>query len=285
MKRLLDVLQASADYLAGKGVEQPRLVAEQLMSHVLKCPRLQLYVRFEVNLEESQLAPLRAGIKRLGAGEPLQYIVGDAGFMGHIFKVDRRALIPRPDTETLIAAVLECGDLWSRPAVALADVGTGSGCVAVSLALGRPEARVMAVDLHPEALDLARENAGLNGVAGRIEFRQGNLLEGIGGAALDAVVANLPYIATGDCAKLPRHIRAHEPLSALDGGPDGLDLIRRLVKEAQVALKPGGWLFLEIGFDQGPAVVGWLRDNGFVNVVVRPDLGGRDRVVSGTLAV
>lgn len=284
MKRLLDVLQASADYLAGKGVEQPRLVAEQLMSHVLKCPRLQLYVRFEKDLDESQLVPLRAGLKRLGAGEPLQYVVGDTGFMGHTFKVDRRALIPRPDTETLIAAVLECGDLWSRPSVAVADIGTGSGCVAVSLVLGRPEVRVMAVDLHPEVLDLARENAVLNGVAGRIEFRQGDLLQGLGSEMLDAVAANLPYIATEDCAKLPCHIRAHEPLSALDGGPDGLDLIRRLTREARVVLKPGGWLFLEIGFDQGPAVVGWLIDNGFVNVTVRPDLGGRDRVVSGTVA-
>lgn len=281
MKRLLDVLQASADYLAGKGVEQPRLIAEQLMSHVLKCPRLQLYVRFETVLEEEQLAPLRAGLRRLGAGEPLQYVVGDAGFMGHTFRVDRRGLIPRPDTETLIAAVLECGELWIRPAVTVADIGTGSGCVAVSLALGRPEARMLAVDLHEEALDLARENAALNGVAARIDFRQGDLLEGIGAAMLDAVVGNLPYIPSADCANLPRHIREHEPMSALDGGPDGLDLIRRLVREARVVLKPGGWLFLEIGFDQGPAVVGWLGDNGFVNVAVRQDLGGRDRVVMG----
>lgn len=284
MKKLLEVLQASADYLGGKGVEHPRLVAEQLMSHVLKCPRLQLYIRFETVLEEVHLVPLRAGIRRLGAGEPLQYVIGDVGFMGHTFKVDRRALIPRPETEMLVAAVLECDELWSRRPVMVADIGTGSGCVAVSLALGRPEARLLAVDLHEKALELARENAALNKVAGQIEFRQGDLLQGVGVAALDAVASNLPYISTHDCAALPRHIREHEPMSALDGGVDGLELIRRLVREAREALKPGGWLFLEIGFDQGPAVVGMLTDNGFVNVAVRLDLGGRDRVVVGRVA-
>lgn len=284
MKRLLDVLQASAEYLAGKGVPDARLQAELLVSHGLRCSRMQLYVRFETMLDEPQLVPLRAGIKRLAGGEPLQYVLGDVEFMGHRFKVDRRALIPRPDTEILVQAVLEQAGLWERGGVSVADIGTGTGCVVVSLALAQPAVRFVAVDLHAEALELARENAVLNGVEGRIEFRQGDLLNGFAAGELDAVVSNLPYITSAECARLPGHIRNHEPMSALDGGADGLDLIRRLAVESRTALKPGGWLFLEIGFDQGQPVLGWLNDNGFVDVTVKKDLGGRDRVVSGRTA-
>lgn len=281
MKRLLDVLQASAEYLAGKGVADPRLQAEQLMAHVLRCSRMQLYVRFETLLQEPQLVPLRDGIRRLATGEPLQYILGDVEFMGYKFKVDRRALIPRPDTETLVRTVLECGDLVEGGAHAVADVGTGTGCVVISLARERPGNRYVAVDLHPPALELARENAEWNGVADRIEFRSGDLLAGFGEGELDAVVSNPPYIASEACAGLPRHIREHEPLPALDGGADGLALIRRLAKEARRVLKRGGWLFTEIGFDQAEPVVGIFADNGYERTTVKSDLGGRDRVVSG----
>ena len=278
MKRLLDVLQASTDYLAGKGVDQPRLQAEQLMSRTLNCPRLQLYLRFESILGEQELAPLRAGIRRLGAGEPLQYVLGDTEFMGRRFKVDRRALIPRGDTETLVEKVLACAPLWAHVRPALADVGTGTGCVAISLALARPEADYIAIDASEAALELARENATLNAVWG-IEFRLGNLLAALPPASLDAVVANLPYISTDVCRGLPRHIREHEPLSALDGGADGLDLIRRLMEEAWERLRLGGWLFLEIGFDQGARVVEFLVQSGYAQAAVSQDLGGRDRVV------
>jgi len=281
MKRLLDVLQASADYLAGKGVSDPRLQAEQWMSHVLRCSRMQLYVRFETMLDEAQLAPMRDGIRRLAAGEPLQYIVGDVEFMGYRFKVDRRALIPRPDTETLVTTALECRELWAPGNVKVADVGTGTGCVAVSLARERPDASFVAVDLHADALELARENAEGNGVAGRIEFRQGDLLGGFGDGELDAVVSNPPYIASDACSRLPRVIRDHEPRAALDGGDGGLELLQRLAEEARRVLKPGGWLFVEIGFDQAPAVVGFFRENGYEAVAARTDLGGRDRVVNG----
>lgn len=279
MKTLLEVLQSGASYLAGRGVENPRLVMEQLMSHVLKCPRLQLYVRFETLLPESDLAVLRAGIKRLGAGEPLQYVIGDTEFMGHRFVTDKRALIPRPDTECLVNCALECKALWGGKKPAIADIGTGSGCVVISLALMRPEAFYAGVDSSEAALSLARQNAELNGVGAAIEFRQGNLLDGFSAGSLDAVVANLPYISTGDCSALARHIREHEPMSALDGGGDGLDLIRRLVEQAVNVLRPGGWIFLEIGFDQGDPVVEWLTRYGFTGVCVHKDLGNRDRVV------
>lgn len=279
MKTLLEVLQSGAAYLAGRKVENSRLMMEQLMSHVLKCPRLQLYVRFETSLTEPDLIALRNGIKRLGAGEPLQYVIGDTEFMGHRFQTDRRALIPRPDTETLVEQVLGCQPLWSLEKPEIADIGTGSGCIVVTLALARPAARYLAVDTSEAALGLARENAELNGVAAAIEFKQGSLLDGFGPGSLDAVVANLPYIPTADCADLARHIREHEPLSALDGGADGLDLIRRLAEQAKSILRPNGWLFLEIGYDQGRFVVEWLTRQGYNGACVHKDLGKRDRVV------
>lgn len=279
MKTLLEVLQSGAGYLAGRNVENSRLVMEQLMSHMLKCARLQLYIRFETIVPETELASLRAGIKRLGAGEPLQYVIGDTEFMGHRFKTDKRALIPRPDTETVIGQVLDCEPLWSIGNPAIADIGTGSGCVIISLALAKQQARYMAVDASEAALGLARENAGLNGVTNSIEFKLGNLLDGFEAGSLDAVVANLPYISTAVCGTLPVLIREHEPMSALDGGADGLDLIRKLVEQAVGVLRPNGWIFLEIGFDQGDLVVEWLTRNGFKGARIAKDLGNRDRVV------
>lgn len=278
MKRLLEVLQAATEYLAARGVETARLTTEQLMSHVLQCPRLQLYVRFETLLTEPQLEALRRGVKRLAAGEPLQYVVGDTGFMGHVFKTDRRALIPRPDTEPLVEAVLGCEELWDGKLPAVIDVGTGSGCIAISLALARPAAYT-AVDVSEDALALARENAVALQVADHIAFRLGDLLQGLEAATADAVVANLPYIRRADLATLPRHIREHEPVLALDGGEDGLDAIRRLADVALSVLRPGGWLFLEIGSDQGQAVRDCLEMRGYLGVTLRQDLGGRDRVV------
>lgn len=283
MNRLIDVLQAATGYLATHGVEHARLAMEHLMSHVLQCPRLQLYMRFETVLTEPQLEALRRGVRRLGAGEPLQYVVGDTGFMGHTFKVDRRALIPRPDTESLVERVLACDALWQRAAPSVVDVGTGSGCIVISLALARSGAYI-AIDANAEALTLARENAERLQVAERIQFQEGDLLVGLAPGSADAVVANLPYIRTADMAALPRHILAHEPLTALDGGADGLCLIRRLAADAVGVLRPGGWLFLEIGFDQGPSVKALLEAGGYSEVTVHPDLGGRDRVVSGCIS-
>lgn len=282
MKKLIEVLQSGADYLVGKGIENPRLVMEQLMSHVLKCPRLHLYLRFESLIPEEQLVSLRGGIRRLGAGEPLQYVIGDTEFMGHRFKTDKRALIPRSDTEPLVNAVLACAPLWSAGRPSIVDVGTGSGCVVVSLALARPEADYTAVDASEMALSLAKENADSNGVGTAIDFRRGDLLDGFPPGSLDAVVANLPYIPSADCGTLPVQIRCHEPMTALDGGADGLDLVRRIADQAAGVLRPGGHILLEIGFDQAARVVEILKGCGFVETVVHKDLGGRDRVVEAT---
>ena len=284
MRRLLEVLQAAADYLAGKGVENPRLVTEHLMSHVLKCPRLQLYVRFESELDDAQLAALRAGVRRLAAHEPLQYVVGETDFMGHRFKVDRRALIPRPETEILVETALKDDSVWAAPSPAVADVGTGRGCVAISLALAHPEARLTGLDASEDALALARANAELNGVAGRMTFRRADLVAGVEPGSLDAVAANLPYIPSSDCDRLPPHIRNHEPRMALDGGADGLRVIFRLIEAALPGLKEGGGLFLETGCDQTCAVSDYMTTYGYQRVETRRDLAGRDRVAIGRKA-
>lgn len=285
MRRLLDVLQAASDYLAGKGVENFRLVTEQLMGHVLKCPRLQLYLRFDANLDDVQLDALRAGVRRLAAHEPLQYVVGETDFMGHRFKVDRRALIPRPETEILVETILKDEPLRAVSSPAVADVGAGSGCVAISLALGRLDARVTGFDASNEALALARENAALNGVAGRVEFRLSDLLAGVAPASFDAIAANLPYIPSAECDRLPRNIRDYEPRQALDGGEDGMSLVRRVIEAAPPALKAGGALFLETGCDQVRLAVGQMNEHGYTGVDVRQDLAGRERIVIGRKAI
>lgn len=224
-----------------------------------------------------------AGLARLTAGEPWQYVAGCADFFGHAFHVDRRVLIPRPETELLADAVLNCAPLWRRAVPHILDAGTGSGCLVVSLALARPAARYVALDRSADALAVARDNAFRHGVTDRIAF----LAQSLESAALppaDAVVANPPYVRTDVWARLPRHIRAYEPRAALDGGPDGLAVIRTWLDAAARILKPGGWLFMEIGSDQGPAVAALAPAAGFTDSRIIRDYAGLDRMVCATRA-
>jgi release factor glutamine methyltransferase len=290
-KTVLEVLTAGSDYLAARQVDQPRLACEFLISRLLNCRRLELALMHDKVLDEKRLAALRRGVKRVGDGEPLQYVLGQTEFMGHVIKTDPRALIPRQDTEVLVAEVIKCKALWERPAArgetrggpAIVDVGTGSGCIAISLALAHPEGKYLALDVSEEALGLARENAAALGVAARIAFERAELADAVEPEHTDAIVANLPYIPTAVYEKLPTHILKHEPRSALDGGPDGLAVIEQLVQDAAIALRAGGFLFLEIGHDQAPRVTEFLQDAGFEDVTVKQDLGRRDRVVSGRI--
>ena len=278
-KTIGEILRSGAAYLEQNGVPNARLVFEQVLSHILNCKRLELYLRFERPLSQNQLDMLRSATRRLAAGEPLQYVVGDTEFMGRRFRVDRRVLIPRPETETLVEAVLKCGGLWQGARPVLADVGTGSGCIVACLALERPDAHYIAIDRSVDALGLARENAAALGTAERIGFVAGDLLGAVRGGSLDAVVSNPPYIRSDECDRLPRHIREHEPRLALDGGGDGLQTLAALVGQAREAVKPDGHLFMEIGCDQADSVSGLLASSGFSAIGVIRDLGGRDRVV------
>lgn len=221
-------------------------------------------------------------VQRLATGEPLQYVLGDVDFMDLILKTDPRALIPRPETERLVETVLDCRPLWDRgPSPVLADVGTGTGCIALALASKRQAARYLALDISRPALDLARENAIRLGLASRIEFVEGDLLEGVPAASLDAVVSNTPYVPTAQWETLTRSIREFEPRTALDGGPDGLAVIRRLLPQTFTTLAAEGIVFLEIGDGQAAAVQSLMAEGGFTNIQARPDLSGRERVVFG----
>jgi len=220
---------------------------------------------------------LRAGAARLAAGEPLAYVLGSADFYGRPFFCDRRALIPRPETEQLLDLLLKDRSLWRRPRPRIAEVGVGSGCLVVTAAIERPAGRYIGTDLSPGALALARRNAARHRMASRIRLVRRDLLAGIRPSSLAAVVSNLPYIPTAEWRRLERGVKDFEPRAALDGGADGLSLIRRLLPQAHRALEPGGRLFLEIGDRHGPAARALAAAAGFRDAETRPDLAGRTR--------
>ncbi len=280
---VLEVIQRSADYLARKGVESARLQAELLLAHVLQKPRLKLYLEFERVLSEPELAALRELVRRRGAREPLQYLVGSVNFCGLELAVCPAVLIPRPETELLAerAWTFLAGRTGSAEAPPAAlDFGTGSGCLAIALAVRCPAARVRAVDLSPAALEVARANAVRHGVEARLHFLQSD-----GFAALpaderfDLVVANPPYIPSAEIARLEPEVRDHEPRVALDGGPDGLAVIRRLAAESTPWLKPGGRLMFELGDGQAEAATALLAAAGWGAVTVENDWTNRPRLL------
>lgn len=271
------LLKAGADWLRARGVEEPERLFELLAASVLGVPRMRIALERDRIPDKRQLEELRRGIVRLGRHEPVQYVLGGWDFRGLTLRVDRRALIPRPETEQLVQLVLDQTEIWRAPAPAICDVGTGSGCIAISLATEAPQGCYSAVDRDAMALALARENAVLHGVAERIRFILGESCAGAPAASLDAVVSNPPYIATATCEALPRNIREFEPLAALDGGEDGLTIVRDIINDAALRLKPQGWCFLEIGDGQGAAVRRMLEQAGFAAMGILCDLSGRVR--------
>ena len=264
---LLEVLRGAESYLSTRGVENPRLNAEHLLAHTLGLKRMELYLQFDRPLGENERAPLRDLVKRRGAREPLQHLLGTVDFHGRIFASDRRALVPRPETEQLVEIALEV--VKNQTAPTLLDIGTGSGVIALTLALELPAATVEATDLSPDALALAAENAARLGASERVRFQSADLLPP-GNTKFDLIIANLPYIPAAEIETLSPEVR-HDPLSALDGGPDGLDLIRRLIESAPDRLTPGGALLLEIGAGQADEVNALLSARKFRDISLRPD--------------
>jgi len=263
-----------------RSVDAPRLTSELLLAHVLGLTRVRLYTDLDRPLEQAELGSLRALIERRTAGEPVQYLTGIREFSGRPFRVDPRVLIPRPETELLVDEVVSA--LRGAAAPRLVDVGTGSGCIAVTLAQELPGARVLATDVDPDACAVARANAEALGVGGRVEIRQGELLDPVADQPpFDAVVSNPPYVRSGDLPGLQREVR-REPARALDGGPDGLHVIRRLLDAAFDRLAPEGLLALEIGEDQGDAVRDLLVARGYERVRIARDLERRERMAFGT---
>lgn len=276
---VLDILNRGTARLRESRLEQPRLLCECLVSGIIGSGRLELYMRGTETPGRARTHRIEAGIDRLRAGEPLQYVLRSADFMGRSFKVNRNCLIPRPETEELVELVAAFGPLWNRERPVVADVGTGCGCIAVTLALERPEGRYIAVDVSEKALVLARSNARVHGASGRIRFRAADVLARTAAGSLDAVVSNPPYVRTADWKRLAVQVREHEPRMALDGGEHGLDMIAPLIEQAFRALKERGFLFMEMGVDQWPDVRSLLRGAGFGEYDVKRDLSGRNRFV------
>lgn len=263
------------------GIDNARRTAEELAGFVLDCGPMQTYLHEEPP-EADRAALLESLAARVESGEPLQYVIGHVDFMGMRIVCDKRALIPRPETELLVEEILSSG-LWTAPAdagrrPAIADIGTGTGCIVLALACRHPEAEYTAVDCSPAALELARGNARAHALEEGICWKTGDLLDGFGPGTLDAVVANLPYIATRDWLALAPAVRDYEPRSALDSGEGGLELIDALIRQARTVLRPGGSLFLEFGYDQGDAVSDGLITAGYAEVRIKRDLAGHDRI-------
>jgi len=270
---LLEVLQGGTAFLKKQGIEQPRLNMELLLAHVLDIPRLELYLQFERMLSEAERIPLRELLRERGNGVPLQHLLGITEFFKRTFRSDSRGLIPRPETEQLVERALT-----HQEALHILDVGTGSGIIAITLALEKPTGTIDAIDFSPEALTLAQENAALHGLT-NIQWHQGNLLQGQT-KTWDLIVANLPYIAAEEIPTLSREVQ-YDPVMALDGGTNGLMLIQQLVEQAPKHLSEGGHLLLEIGKDQEKEVIKLLEINGYSEILALPDYQGVMRFVEG----
>jgi release factor glutamine methyltransferase len=276
------LLTWTTGYLTEHGVEGPRLDAEVLLAEARGCRRIELYVAFDELADETVRTAFRELVRRRSEGTPVAYLVGRREFYSMNFRVTPDVLIPRPETELVVVALLDRikQQSFDRP-VRIADVGTGSGVLAVCAAKHSPVAcEVTAVDISPAALEVARANAADHQVVGKITFVEGDLLDAMpAGPPFDFIVSNPPYVATSEIADLPRDCRDHEPRLALDGGEAGLAVIRRLIPQAAERLAPGGWLIMEIGANQ-PGVEPLLAEDGRFEVgPTMKDLAGLPRVV------
>ena len=285
-RTLGDILAAGERGLAARGVDEPRAAMEWLAARLYNCKRLDLRLREGEVPSPAIVEALRRGWKRLADGEPVQHIVGRWEFRGHPMKTDRRALIPRPETEQLVDLVLADAELWALPAPRILDIGTGTGCIALSLALERPQGRYIATDISAEALELARENAQLNHVETVRFVETGDLSDLLDPGTVDAIVSNPPYIPSATVDALGRSVRDFEPRVALDGGPDGMVVLSSIAEEAAMALADGGRLFLELDAESGqaPKMADLLRSLGFDAVTTHKDYAGRERFLTARLA-
>jgi release factor glutamine methyltransferase len=276
LNTIRELLGPTREYLEGKGVPSARLDAEYLIAHVLGIPRLALYLDHDRPLEPAEVDRLRELVRRRGRREPLAYVLGSWSFYGLELHCDARALVPRPETEILVERCLALLDGVESPAIA--DVGTGTGAIALALASSLPGAAVTAIDLSPGALALAAENAEANGLAERVELLEGDLLAPVAGRAFDLVAANPPYVAAG--AGVDPEVERYEPALAVYAADDGRAIHERLVTDARTVLKPGGHLVVEVGEGQAPWLAEHLVAAGYAAVELTRDLRGVERVVS-----
>ena len=272
----MEVLQSSTEYFKKRNIESARLNAEHLLAHTLKRKRIELYLEFERALTEEELKPLRELVRRRGQGEPLQHLLGTVEFAGRVFLCDKRALVPRPETEQLIELLKS--KIENRKSKIL-DVGTGSGVIALSLAATFPEATVTATDISGDALALARENAARLGLDAKVIFTQTDLLDGIVDA-FDLVAANLPYVAIPERPTLSREV-LHDPEVALFGGEGGDEIVRELIDSARGRLRAGGLLALEVGLGQADDLAVLMAQKNYHDISAIRDYGGVKRFLFG----
>ena len=274
---VLELVRWTTGFFGEHGIASARLDAEVLLAGVLDCSRMDLYVHFDQPVSRADRATYREMVlRRAKERVPVAYLTGVREFWSLSLRVTPDVLVPRPDTETLVRAAL------ARAPRRVLDVGTGSGCVAIALARELPEASIRGTDVSPTALEVARENAAAAGVDDRVEWVRADLLEGVEDA-FDAIVSNLPYVPSAEIERLAPEVQ-QEPRLALDGGADGLDLVRRLVAAAPARLAPGGGLLLEVGAGQADAVATLLSESGATQIRRHADLAGIDRVIEASFA-
>lgn len=277
------ILKWTEQYFKDKGIESPRLDAEVLLAHVLEKQRIYLYVHFDEPLQLGELAAYREMIKKRVLRVPVAQILGEKEFMGLTFKVTADTLVPRPDTEILVqAAVDRLRAMAGEEPLRFADIGTGSGAICLSVLHYLAGTVADTVDISPAARAVAEENAASLGLADRVTFHTGDLLQPLSGISFVAILSNPPYIPEADIAKLAPEVRLKEPHTALSGGQDGLDFYRRLAEEAPAMLVPGGFTAFEVGIHQAGDVADLLKANPLIDrTEILPDYAGIDRVVVG----
>jgi release factor glutamine methyltransferase len=307
---VLEAIQKSTEFLGKKSVESPRLQTELLLAHLLKMPRMKLYLNFDRVLTPAETDALRESVRRRGRREPLQHITGSTSFCGHEISVNRNVLVPRPETELLAELGWQfinqtdgsanntdtgLGTAARRPSrenLTVLDFCTGSGCIAIALAAKCPAAKIVATDISTDALELARENAAKNKVADRIEFLAGDGFAALAASGnpqngtaqgearrFDLIISNPPYIPSAEIATLEPEVRDFDPGLALDGGADGLDFYRKLATGAKLFLKPDGKIMLEFGDGQDAAIKKMLEDEKWIVEAVKEDYSQRARIL------
>ncbi len=284
-KKLSELIALGDAFLVRSKIPDSRVVAELLAARLFKCGRLELYRHADTVPDPRIVDALRRGLTRVAKGEPVQYVLGQWDFRKLTLKVDRRALIPRPETEQLVDLVLKSPHVRQADKPLVVDVGTGTGCIILSLASELRDGVFVGLDISPEALSLAKENATFTGLEGRVLFAESDGCGEFEPASVDVLVSNPPYIPSHVVDGLEKHILDHEPRLALDGGPDGLNVYRALLLDAVMVLKPGGGVFFEIGDEQGSAMRDMLEEYGFAEVSVIKDYSGKDRFAVGTQSV
>ncbi len=274
------MLNWTETYFHEQKLDSPRLDAQVLLAHAINCRRTDLYVRFDAEPTAEQRTKFREMVKARASGMPVAYLVGTKEFYLLPFIVSPAVLIPRPATETLVLAALEVIKSFSTPNVL--DIGTGSGCVGVTIAVQNKSATVIAADINSEALTVACRNVDKHGVADRITFVESDLFAAVDATAkFDAIVSNPPYIPSTEISQLMKDVKDHEPALALDGGPDGFAIIGRIIEQASGYLNPGGSLLIEVGRGQADVAAQKFVASGYADVKVRKDADGIARVVSG----